>query len=266
MKNGTDRLAGIFTFIFALLLIAPGVSAQQSGSQRAGSKRRVAPAQPQVAQKDVKDLNDAASRSRAKLIEASEIYRESLEKLLVLQNEEESRLAAQVDKNRDLFNNGLIARRELEEVEQTLAAANSKVAETRKQLESVDHLVAEVRAAEELAKMPPASASGTSSMLVRYVGSSRWAMSDLDKIDAYFRLKFGRVLPVSAFGQTETHSRLGLDHHEAIDVAVHPDSIEGQELINFLRSQQISFIAIRGSIPGSSTGAHIHIGPTSKRF
>jgi hypothetical protein len=91
-------------------------------------------------------------------------------------------------------------------------------------------------------------------------------MSDLDKIDAFFRLKFGRVLPVSAFGQSETHSRLGLDHHDAIDVAIHPDSAEGQELINYLRSQKISFIAIRGAIPGSSTGAHIHIGPTSKRI
>jgi predicted RNase H-like nuclease (RuvC/YqgF family) len=266
MMNGSDQLVRIIlarslTFIFALLLIAPGVLAQKSRS-----KQVTAPPKPQITQEEVKELTDAASRTRANLIEASNTYRESLERLLALQKQEEDRLAALVEKNRGLFEDGLIARRELEEFEQNLAATQSKIAETQKQLESVDHLVAEVRAAEELAKMPAAGTYGTSVMLVRYVGSSRWAMSDLDKIDAFFRLKFGRVLPVSAVGQTDTHSRLGLDHHEAIDVAVHPDSAEGQELINYLRSQNISFIAIRGAIPGSSTGAHIHIGPSSKRI
>jgi predicted RNase H-like nuclease (RuvC/YqgF family) len=267
MTNGIDNsvriiLTRLSIFIVVLLLIAPGVSAQKSRSKRVTP----APNQPQVTQKEVKELNEAASTSRANLIEASKTYRESLERLLALQKQEEERLTALVEKNRGLFENGLIAKREFEEVEGNLAATQSKIAESEKQIESVDHLVAEVRAAEELAKMPAAVTYGTSTMLVRYVGSSRWAMSDLDKIDAFFRLKFGRVLPVSAFGQTETHSRLGLDHHDAIDVAIHPDSAEGQELINYLRSQRISFIAIRGAIPGSSTGAHIHVGPSSKRI
>jgi hypothetical protein len=265
MINVTDksvRIISLSIFILVLLLIAPSVSAQKSRSKRG----HTAPAQPRITQKEVKELNEAASASRANLIEASKTYRESLERLLDLQKQEEERLAALVEKNRGLFESGLIARLEFEEGEQSLAATQSKIAETQKQIESVDHLVAEVRAADELAKMPAASAYGTSGMLVRYVGSSRWAMSDLDKIDAFFRLKFGRVLPVSALGQTETHSRLGLDHHDAIDVAIHPDSAEGQELINYLRSQRISFIAIRGAIPGSSTGAHIHIGPGSKRI
>jgi predicted RNase H-like nuclease (RuvC/YqgF family) len=267
MMKGTDQsvriiLARFSTLIFALILIAPGVLAQKSRIKRVNT----APTAPQITQKEVKELNDAASASRAHLIEASKSYRESLERLLALQKQEEERLAALVEKNRGLFENGLIAKRELEKDEQSLAATQSKIAENQRQIESVDHLVAEVRAAEELAKMPAAGIYGTSGMLVRYVGSSRWAMSDLDKIDAFFRLKFGRVLPVSAFGQSETHSRLGLDHHDAIDVAIHPDSAEGQELINYLRSQKISFIAIRGAIPGSSTGAHIHIGPTSKRI
>jgi small-conductance mechanosensitive channel len=256
------RTVSLSIFIVALLLITPGVSAQKSRSKRVTT----APTQPQITEKELKELNDAASTSRANLIEASKAYRESLERLLTLQKQEEDRLVALVEKNRGLFDSGLIAKREFEKEEQSLAETQSKITETQKQLESVDHLVAEVRAAEELAKMPAAAAYGSSKMLVRYVGSSRWAMSDLDKVDAFFRLKFGRVLPVSAIGQTETHSHLGLDHHNAIDVAVHPDSAEGQELINYLRSQQISFIAIRGAIPGSSTGAHIHIGPTSKRI
>jgi len=62
-----------------------------------------------------------------------------------------------------------------------------------------------------------------------------------------------------------THEQLGFDHREAVDVAVHPDTREGQELILYLQSQGISFIAIRQAISGSATGAHIHIGPPSRR-
>jgi hypothetical protein len=253
-------LTRLATIICVLFLIAPGVSAQKSRQKPASS-----PPPQTLTPEESKALSDAASRTRAKLIDASKTYRESLEKLLELQKQEEGRVTALVEKNRDLFENGLIAKRDVDEVEQSLALTQSKIADTQRQLVSLDQMVAEVNAAEELAKMPPSS-YGSTATLVRYVGSSRWAMSDLDKIDAFFRLKFGRVLPVSALGQTETHSRLGLDHHEAIDVAVHPDSAEGQELILYLRSQNISFIAIRGAIPGSSTGAHIHIGSESKRF
>jgi hypothetical protein len=266
MMNGSNQtlkiiFARLAPIISVLLLFTPGVLAQKSSG-----KRTISPPPRQTTEQEAKELSDAATKSRANLIEASKNYRESLERLLVLQKQEEERVAALVEKNRGLLDTGIIARSEVEVVEQSLAAARSKIAETQSQLDSVDHLVAEVRAAEELAKNPVTGAYSSTMTLIRYVGSSRWSMSDLDKIDAYFRLKFGRVLPVSALGQTETHTHLGLDHHEAIDVAVHPDSPEGLELINYLRSQKISFIAIRGAIPGSSTGAHIHIGPTSKRI
>ncbi len=102
--------------------------------------------------------------------------------------------------------------------------------------------------------------------MVRFVGASRWNLSDYGKVDAFYRLKFGKPLPVSAYGQTETHNRLGFDHSNAIDVAVHPDSAEGQALMEFLHGQGISFIAIRGAIHGSATGAHIHVGLSSRRI
>ncbi len=250
--------------VCVLLLIAPDVSAQKSRRQRAEAPSP----QPQVTEQEIKELSEAASKSRANLIESSKTYRESLERLVVLQKQDEERVSILVEKNRKLLEMGLIAKRELDDYEQNLADAQSKVAETQKQIESVDHLVAEVNAAEQLAKMPvqPRGSYRSAGMLIRYVGASRWAMGDFTKVDAFFRLKFARTLPVSAIGQTETHLRLGFDHHDAVDVAVHPDSVEGQELINYLRSQGISFIAIRGAIPGSATGAHIHIGPPSKRI
>jgi len=213
-------------------------------------------------------LAEAAGESRTNLLSASNAYRESLEKLLELQRQDQSRAAELVGKRKELLAIGVIAKRELEESERKLAEAQSKIAETMKQISEVDQLVAEVNAAEELAKMP-AEKPGvyrSAGLLVRYVGASRWALSDFGKVDAFFRLKFSRPLPASAVGQTETHNRLGFDHRDAVDVALHPDSAEGQALISYLTSQGISFIAIRGAIPGSATGAHIHIGPPSKRI
>jgi hypothetical protein len=163
---------------------------------------------------------------------------------------------------------GVIAKREFDDGERALLEVQGKVAETMGRLAEVDQMVAEVNAAEELAKTSAATAGlhSRAGLVIRYVGASRWALSDLAKVDAFFRLKFAKPLPLSAVGQTGTHNQLGFDHREAVDVAVHPDSPEGQALIGYLASQGVSFIAIRGAIPGSATGAHIHIGPPSKRI
>ena len=84
-------------------------------------------------------------------------------------------------------------------------------------------------------------------------------------IKSFFISKFGRTLPVSAFGQTRLHSRLGFDHRNGIDVALSPDSLEGRALLGKLRGFGVPFIAFRRAIPGVATGAHIHVGRPSPR-
>ena len=84
-------------------------------------------------------------------------------------------------------------------------------------------------------------------------------------IKPFFLSKFGRTLPVSAFGQTRLHSRLGFDHRNSVDVALSPDSREGRVLMNKLRAFGVPFITFRKAIPGIATGAHIHIGRPSPR-
>ena len=212
-------------------------------------------------------LSDAIEESRSRLLAASQTYRQSLERLLVLQTQDASRARANHDRNLRLLELGLIPRRQVETSEAELKEVLSHQTETARQLESIDQLVAEVHASEQLASLPPVPAGSYSfnGPLLRFVGAARWSMADSTKLDAFYRLKFGKPLPISAFGQTETHQRLGFDHREALDVAVHPDSPEGQELILYLQSQGISFIAIRAAITGSATGAHIHIGPPSRR-
>lgn len=255
-------------FLIAVVMIALLGSAALA--QKPKRKKAVIPPPPPptVTAEELKEMNQAASQSREKLIAASNTYRESLERLLELQRQDETRVAELVEKRKQLLELGIIARKQVEESEQQLTDAKAKTAETEKQIDSVDVMVAEVNAAEEIANEPPTPIGTIRStgMLVRFVGASRWNLSDFGKVEAFYRLKFSRPLPVSAFGQTETHNRLGFDHSNALDVAIHPDSAEGQALIGFLQSQGISFIAIRGAIPGSATGAHIHIGAGSKRI
>jgi hypothetical protein len=269
LRNLLKVISRCSVALLALMMIAPDAAAQKAGRKRASSpKTQSKVVTSQVSEGETKKLAEAASQSRANLLSASNTYRESLERLLNLQRQDESRAVELVEKRKGLLDLGVIAKRELDEAERSLDEARSRIADTMKQLAEVDHLVAEVNAAEELAKMPAQSPGvfRSAGLLVRYVGSSRWVLSDFGKIDAFFRLKFGKPLPASAVGQTDTHNRLGFDHREAVDVAVHPDSAEGRELINYLASQGISFIAIRGAIAGSATGAHIHIGPPSKRI
>ena len=91
-------------------------------------------------------------------------------------------------------------------------------------------------------------------------------MPDTARLRQFFAARFGRPLPVSAFGQTPLHDRMGFDHRDALDVAVHPDSPEGRALMDYLRAARIPFIASWGAVPGSASGAHIHVGQPSPRI
>ena len=53
-------------------------------------------------------------------------------------------------------------------------------------------------------------------------------MADAAKVQDFFLAKFKRPLPVSAFGQSDLHTRWGWDHHNGMDVGLHPDSSEGR--------------------------------------
>jgi multidrug efflux pump subunit AcrA (membrane-fusion protein) len=264
-NSSLRRGVALLAVTLILTAAAPRAMAQKGAARK--PKTGSAKATPQISKEDMKKLAEAASQSRANLLSASSAYRESLEKLLELQRQDEARTAEMVGKRKELLDLGVISKRDLEDGERALAEAQGKVAETTKRIADVDNLVAEVNMAEELAKTS-ADRPGlyrSTGLVIRYAGASRWALGDIAKVDAFFRLKFARPLPVSAVGQTVTHNQLGFDHREAVDVALHPDSAEGQALIGYLTSQGVSFIAIRGAIPGSATGAHIHIGPPSRR-
>ena len=93
----------------------------------------------------------------------------------------------------------------------------------------------------------------------------RWSIREASKVKEFFFNKFNRPLPLSAFGQSDLHTRWGLDHRNGMDVNLHPDSVEGRALVAFLRAESIPFLVFRGPIPGVATGPHIHVGNRSSR-
>jgi hypothetical protein len=127
----------------------------------------------------------------------------------------------------------------------------------------------EATTARALAGLAPLGRGGyeQTATLIRYNGPTAWSLkTGAAKVEQFFATRFGRPLPVSAYGQTALHDRMGLDHRDALDVAVHPDSPEGRALMEYLREAGIPFIAAWGVVPGATSGAHIHVGQPSPRL
>lgn len=219
-----------------------------------------------------KELAEKATASREGLIDATRQYRESLERLLVPLSDREKILQESLQRKRAMIEQGLIARRELEPVENDLKDIETKLADTRQRMVQADQFIVEIANLELLSKQQAEKANLAPGTLInnlryiRYTGLKSWSIKEYGKVEAFFEASCGHPLPLSAFGQSETHNRLGFDHANSFDVALHPDTAEAQKLMGYLRSQGIPFTAFRGAIPGNATGAHIHIGYPSARI
>ena len=228
----------------------------------AQDNRRVAPAVRRSGASE-----SELSRARLDVIEKIKETRAGAEKLLMLHETERVRLAEVYEQRREQYYTGLLSRNEVLQAEQALAEAMIRVDEDKRWLAETDMAVTEYSMRDELLRLPGLAAGGysESATLLRFNGAAPWSLIDSSKIENYFSQAFGRALPISAFGQTTTHDRLHFDHRNAIDVALHPDSKEGQSLMEYLRRAGIPFIAFRTAVPGAATGAHIHIGKPSPR-
>lgn len=204
------------------------------------------------------------------LIVATEGYKTSTQNLVRLQEETVDKAAQKLEQLRQLVNDGLVARNELEAAEREMAVMREKLVAAKQQVQDADRLISEVRAQEKLEKSRLKAARDTNSKVkltsLRYTGQGYWTIDRLPQITSFFANKFGRSLPTSAVGQSTTHNQLRWDHRNAVDVALHPDSLEGTALINYLQEQRIPFLAFRSAIPGVATGPHIHIGLPSNRL
>lgn len=195
-------------------------------------------------------------------------YRASLEKVLAIHERDVERRSELAELRQDLYERGVLSKREFDDAERAVAEARTNVEDTRRAMTEADRMVTEARVAEALAKLAPISRGAYEETpgLVRYNGPGSWSLvADTPRLQEFFATRFGRPLPISAFGQTGLHDRMGFDHRNALDVAVHPDSPEGRALMEHLRAAGIPFIAAWGPIAGSASGAHLHVGQPSPR-
>lgn len=199
------------------------------------------------------------------VIERTEEYITDLNQLLALYQDTVRSAELAFQRRTELFSSGLISRQDFEASRRDLEQSRSRIEDVRSKIIASGSLIIEARLAQELSK-GHAQDQPVKEAVVFHTGPTLWKLSDILLIENFYLKHFGIPLPVSALGQTELHSRMGFDHHDSVDVALHPDSPEGRDLMEFLYTSGISFIAFRAALPGSATGAHIHIGHPSARI
>jgi len=255
---------GFNAYIFVMALLS-GFLAAGSGAQAQNAHGRVSAANS--TSRRAVPTNAELARLRADVIEKMKESRAAMERLLAIHEENALKLASEYERKRRLLEEDLISRAELREAELALEKTVREIEQVKRWILEDEIAITEATLRDELMRLPALAVGGYSESvtLVRFNGGARWSLADAPKIERFFAQMFGRALPITAFGQTGTHDRLRFDHRNAIDVAVHPDSSEGRSLLAYLRQSGIPFVAFRGAVAGSSTGAHIHIGQPSAR-
>jgi hypothetical protein len=215
-------------------------------------------------------------RLRAQLSQARSEYKSSLEQLLSLYEADAKRAEERLPKMKELYEQGLVTRRDVETAEDAAARAREKVADAQAQLKSTEvqfaEVVVEAEAEESAPKVRLSSAPRAvggqvhTTAYIRFGGARAWSLSEAGAMRQFFMQRFGRALPVGAFGQSPLHDRWGYDHRNAMDVGLSPDSAEGQVLMAYLRANGIPFTAFHFAVPGKATGPHIHVGLPSHKF
>ena len=211
----------------------------------------------------------AAGTRASEVIATLADYRAKLEALVPIYEADLARAIEKREQWRELLGRGIISRKEFDTTETAVAATQHKLEDTRRAIAEADHAMVEATTARALAGLAPLGRGGyeQTATLIRYNGPTAWSLkTGAAKVEQFFATRFGRPLPVSAYGQTALHDRMGLDHRDALDVAVHPDSPEGRALMEYLREAGIPFIAAWGVVPGATSGAHIHVGQPSPRL
>ena len=260
----------IIIFVCALLFAGAKLDARAQGkSAKAKAPIQKTPGKKTTA-KNSQQKSKAEADSEATLAAATDKLKADLAAEIALGEANLKRTIERekLEEKRLLYQAGITSKIEIEKSEQVIAKEQAQLEERKQLLKEADDVIAEAKAMDKLLKMPPLrlGAYSTTAALIRYNGPSAWSLTNISKVSSFFTSQFGHSLPISAFGQTATHDRLRFDHRNSVDVAVHPDSAQGQALLAYLRNAGIPFIAFRHAVPGAATGAHIHIGYPSHRM
>lgn len=158
-------------------------------------------------------------------------------------------LRGRLEKLEGLHKEGLVARRDLEQAAEAARDAEAFLDLARVREQELAHEWELARRVQEW------EARG-----------GRFDAGVLTALEARFQRRFGSPLPLSALGMTDTHAAMNFNHTGRADVALSPDSPEGQWLIQQLTEHDIPFLVYRGAVAGKATGPHIHLGLPSPRL
>ena len=247
------------------VFLSPVYSQKKNGSQKKSAAKKPAAVETPAPATDLAKLRD-------EYIKATKDYKASLQKLLGMYQDGVKKAERRHEQLQTLEADGLISKSELEQSEGAVTEARIKVTGVEQQIAGADTQIAnafiEIEGDKQLAKLGPARRGSLvkTTSFMRFTGAGHWVLSQANPIESFFQQTFKRPLPIAVFGQGTIHNQWRLDHRNAMDISLNPDSVEGQSLIRFLQSNGIPFSAFRGAIPGVATGPHIHIGLPSHRY
>lgn len=259
-----------FAFVLYAQDTAPEVSRAQQDIDRVRDLVKagaVAPSRLQDAEQALGDAQDQAVLNRTLYgkLTAQDLNEEQASEMLAAAQRRFDREQEKLARMQKLVDAGVLARGELQPIEQEIATRRLTVdlASSRARLLAE---IADMAHREQILLESMAQPAGELPLMEHFEGDGIFTSQHLRNVSGAFEKEFSRTLPVSALGETSVHRALGFDHRGRVDVALMPDQKEGVWLRAYLEKNDIPFYAFRGAIPGKATGAHIHIGPGSTRL
>ena len=133
-------------------------------------------------------VSGAPSALPSELVSAAREYRASLANLLPFREEAVTHARATLATRRQLAEDGLIARREAETAEQTLATAEAALAATHAEIAQAERMEAEAAATVVLASLPPAKPGAllVTPTLLRFHGLRDWTLAQVTSVERFF--------------------------------------------------------------------------------
>jgi hypothetical protein len=177
------------------------------------------------------------------------------------------RRKAEVEKLQQLVDADALARNSLTKPMEDVTWARQEYALVVERSQLVHELADQARAEQQAIEAQESSKPSIGGpVMERFDGGGTFTPGDFKHVVLAFEKQFKKPLPVSALGDTALHRALGYDHRDRVDVALYPDSAEGEWLRQYLEANEIPYYAFRNFVPGKATAAHIHIGPPSNHI
>ncbi len=214
-RRPRGAFAALFSVTLTVLTLACVPNAQgqspRAAAPQAGGATPTEPARPS------NKLDKAAASSA----QAMAKYRASLEPVQAMYERELERQAELAEIRQELYERGALSATDVQQGRRALAKAQKDVDDIRRQRIEVDRMMVEMRMI-EAGKQRPLGRGGYEETpgLVRFNGTANWSLGeDTPKLQRFFQARFGRPLPISAFGQSSLHDQMGFDHRR---VGRHP--------------------------------------------